>query len=49
VNEQLRIGRPIGNWTPTNQCQSFASDVLNNARTPGATGSWGRGGATGGW
>ncbi len=32
VNEQLKLGRDLGNWTPTNQCQSFASEVLDNAR-----------------
>ena len=49
VNDQLRIGRPLGRWYPTNQCQSFARSVLQNARnTPGASGSW-AGGATNGW
>jgi RHS repeat-associated protein len=49
VNDQLVPGRPIGRWTPSNQCQSFAASVLKNARyTPGASGSW-LGGATGGW
>jgi hypothetical protein len=33
VNEQLKIGRPLGRWTPTNQCQSFTSQVLRNAST----------------
>jgi hypothetical protein len=31
VNEQLKIGRPIGRWGPSNQCQSFAAEVLRNA------------------
>ena len=35
VNAQLRINRPLGRWGPTNQCQSFVHDVLDNARTPG--------------
>ncbi len=49
VNNQLEIGRPLGRWTPGNQCQSFSSDVLKNARnTPGASGNW-AGGAAGGW
>jgi hypothetical protein len=48
VNDQLKIGRPLGRWTPGNQCQSFANGVLTNARnSPGASGSWG--GATSGW
>ncbi len=33
VNDQLKIGEPLGNWLPWNQCQSFASEVLNNAST----------------
>lgn len=32
VNEQLKLGRALGRWGPTNQCQSFARGVLNNAR-----------------
>lgn len=50
VNDELRIGRPIGRWGPTNQCQSFVRGVLNRSRnpTPGASGSW-QGGASGGW
>jgi uncharacterized protein RhaS with RHS repeats len=31
VNAQLQIGRPLGRWGPTNQCQSFARGVLLNA------------------
>jgi hypothetical protein len=51
VNEQLQIGRPLGNWGPTNQCHSFVSSVLDNAKNPthGATGSWSNPGATNGW
>jgi len=49
VNDQLKIGRPLGRWTPSNQCQSFARGVLNNARySPGASGSW-TVGASDGW
>jgi uncharacterized protein RhaS with RHS repeats len=33
VNEQLKIGRPLGRWGPSNQCQSFAAEVLRNAST----------------
>ncbi|MDC6168741.1 RHS repeat-associated core domain-containing protein [Paucibacter sp. XJ19-41] len=31
VNEALRIGRPLGLWGPTNQCQSFARQTLRDA------------------
>ena len=31
VNEQLKLNRPLGIWTPWNQCQSFAREVLLNA------------------
>jgi hypothetical protein len=31
VNKQLEKFRPLGTWTPWNQCQTFASDVLDNA------------------
>ncbi|MDA8457460.1 RHS repeat-associated core domain-containing protein, partial [Acidovorax sp. GBBC 3334] len=34
VNEQLILGKKVGRWGPTNQCQSFASEVLEKARTP---------------
>ncbi|MBN0989812.1 RHS repeat protein [Amphritea pacifica] len=33
VNQQLQLGRPLGNWWPTNQCQTFAAEVLRNAST----------------
>jgi len=33
VNAQLEIGRSLGRWGPTNQCQSFAAQVLWNAST----------------
>jgi RHS repeat-associated protein len=33
VNDMLKIGRPLGKWGPTNQCQSFARGVLEKART----------------
>lgn len=49
VDELLRIGRPLGRWTPFNQCHSFVRDTLESARYYGATGSWGDTGATGGW
>lgn len=32
VNDQLKIGRALGRWGPTNQCQSFARGVIHNAR-----------------
>lgn len=48
VNDQLQLGTPLGRWGPTNQCQSFVRSVLDNARQPGATGSWSSG-ATGSW
>lgn len=41
VNDQLKIGRSLGRWTVGNQCQSFASDVLKNAKHEPGTGSWG--------
>jgi RHS repeat-associated protein len=31
VNDSLRIGRPLGRWGPTNQCQSFARQTLIDA------------------
>ena len=37
VNDQLKIGRPLGHWGPTNQCQSFVRQVLQNAATPPPT------------
>jgi RHS repeat-associated protein len=33
VNKALKIGTPTGRWTPTNQCNSFASDVLDKCST----------------
>jgi len=33
VNEMLEIGKPTGKWSFTNNCQSFAADVLRKART----------------
>ena len=33
VNAQLEIGRPLGRWGPTNQCQSFVAMTLWNAST----------------
>lgn len=50
VNEQLVLGRSLGRWGGSNQCQSFVSEVLKKARySPGASGSWGSRGATGSW
>lgn len=41
VDDLLKIGRPLGRWGSTNQCQSFVKGVLKNARySPGASGSW---------
>lgn len=31
VNEALRLGRALGRWGPTNQCQSFARQTLRDA------------------
>jgi RHS repeat-associated protein len=33
VNKALKIGTPTGRWGPTNQCNSFASDVLDKCST----------------
>jgi RHS repeat-associated protein len=33
VNAQLKLARVLGRWGPTNQCQSFARGVIDNART----------------
>ena len=33
VNQQLKIGKLLGIWTPWNQCQTFAQKVLLNAAT----------------
>jgi RHS repeat-associated protein len=33
VDKSLKIGTPTGRWTPTNQCNSFASDVLDKCST----------------
>ena len=49
VDQLLQIGRPLGRWTPFNQCHSFVRDTLDSARYYGATGSWGDTGATGSW
>jgi RHS repeat-associated protein len=37
VNELLGIGRGLGSWGPTNQCQSFVDDVINEATVDGYT------------
>jgi hypothetical protein len=31
VNNALKIGRPLGRWGPTNQCQTFARETLLDA------------------
>jgi RHS repeat-associated protein len=33
VNNSLKVGTPTGRWTPTNQCNSFANDVLDKCST----------------
>ncbi len=33
VNDLLEIGRLLGQRWPTNQCQTFAADVLRNSMT----------------
>lgn len=33
VDERIAPGQPLGRWSPWNQCQSFARDVINDART----------------
>jgi len=35
VNAQLEEGRKLGIWKPWNQCQTFAQDVIDNARPNG--------------
>ena len=37
VNELLKIGKPLGNWSLTNQCQSFVRDVLNQSKIDAVT------------
>jgi hypothetical protein len=32
VNDALKLGRSLGRWGPTNQCQSFARQTLLDAR-----------------
>ncbi len=32
VNELLDVGKKLGRWWPTNQCQSFVKDVLDRSR-----------------
>ncbi|MBF0647048.1 hypothetical protein HTZ97_09490 [Desulfuromonas acetoxidans] len=29
VNNELEIGRSLGFWGPTNNCQTFANEVIN--------------------
>lgn len=33
VNRELELGKPLGRWTLTNQCQSFAAEVLERCST----------------
>lgn len=33
MNELIKVGRPLGSWWPNNQCQSFASSVIDSSRT----------------
>ncbi len=33
VNRELEQGKPLGAWTPTNNCQTFAADVLERCST----------------
>lgn len=37
VNELLKIGRGLGKRGPTNQCQSFVQDVINQSTIDGYT------------
>ncbi|MBD8515303.1 RHS repeat-associated core domain-containing protein [Photobacterium sp. CAU 1568] len=37
VNELLEIGKGLGRWGPTNQCQSFVQDVINQSTIDGYT------------
>ena len=37
VNELLKIRRKLGRWGPTNQCQSFVQDVINQSTIDGYT------------
>ena len=32
VNEELTIGRKLGSWGPTNQCQSFVKQVISTGQ-----------------
>ncbi|PAT40358.1 RHS repeat-associated core domain-containing protein [Vandammella animalimorsus] len=32
VNSALWLGRPLGRWGPTNQCQSFVNEIINGCR-----------------
>jgi hypothetical protein len=33
VNRELELGKPLGAWTPTNQCQTYAAGVLDRCST----------------
>lgn len=39
VNDQLEIGRGLGRWWPTNHCQSFVDQVIENATIDAITGA----------
>ena len=43
VNALLEIGRPLGRWGPTNQCQSFVRNVLHDAASGRHVGGGGGG------
>jgi hypothetical protein len=33
VDRELDIGKPLGRWTPTNQCHTFVNDTLKKCST----------------
>ncbi|PTL81500.1 hypothetical protein [Vitiosangium sp. GDMCC 1.1324] len=33
VNRELEMGKPLGAWTPINQCQTFAAEVQERCST----------------
>ncbi len=37
VDRELTLGRDLGRWTPTNQCQSFVAEVLEKCSNRKAT------------
>ena len=32
VDQKLNVDRPLGRWTPTNQCQTFVQEVLDSCK-----------------